>query len=234
MRVLEGRAAGTLADRLTGLPGRRDLGHAGEDVVRIGSGALEQRAGEDQLMLGRRRGIAIAVFQILDREDHPLALPGDGVGLHQHVLDLGPVATGVHGQRAADRTRHAGQELKIRELRLRCKSRHLSVKGARAGVDSVLIHPAHVGERLAEADDHALHPAVADEKIGADADCRHRNRRVKGAQEGLKVRLISGKEQDVRRTSDTQPSIGRQTFVADKFSCDLRQLVAPAHVRSFW
>ena len=61
---------------------------------------------------------------------------------------------------------------------LRCRAGDLHVGRAGAGADPVVRLDRDLGKAFAEADDHALPAAVADEQVGAEPDDQDRHLRV--------------------------------------------------------
>ena len=92
--VLEGRAAGALADRLRRLAGGRHPLHLRLDVFTVSGTAAEGRAREDHVV--RRRGMAVAKAHLGVSEASRLAGPVDAAGFRQHVGGLTTMGAGIH------------------------------------------------------------------------------------------------------------------------------------------
>ncbi len=227
-RVLEGGAAGLLAHGLALLPALGDGGHARPHRVgRVGP-PLEQGAREDQRAGGRGLRPAVGVAHLGVGERHRLARSRQGVGLDQHVLGLGAVAARVHDQRAAHRTRHARVELQPRHSGLRRRLGERGVERRRARAQAMTVQHLDFREGAAQAHHHPLHPAVAHQRVGAHAQHGQRDRRVKAAEEALKVGLVGGQVEHVRRPAHAQPGVGRERRVHHDAPAHLRQGAAPA------
>ncbi len=226
-RVLEGRAASLLADRLGAFPARGDRLHPGFDLGRIAGRAAIEGAGEDQLAGGRRSGLAVGEAHVGIRQRVLLAEAMQSVGLDQDVLGLRAVATGVHHAGAADGPRHAAIELQSRDARLPRLARQNGVQGRRPGVDGGIAPWLDLGEGATHADHHTLDPAIADQQVGSDADGHHRDGWVQSLEEDGQVVLVLRQEQQLGRPADAQPSVGRQHRVPQQLAADGRQPIAP-------
>ena len=80
-----------------------------------------------------------------------------------------------------------------------------------------------------QADHHALHPAVADEDVGADAQHRYGHRRVKRLRKSARSSASAGRNSTSAGAADPEPGEGRQRLVAQQLAADGREAVAPGH-----
>ncbi len=228
--VLEGRAAGLLADRLGLLPPGGDLVHPCRDGGGVVRRALEQGAGEDQSALRRPGGLAIAEphFGVGDRD--ALAGPGHRVGLHQDVLGLRAIATGVHHHRATDGARNPAIELQPGDSGLAGLPRHRGVQGRGAREDAVGAPRLDAAERASgQADHHAFHPAIPHQCVGTHPQNGGLHPPIEAPQEPRQVVLVLGQEQHVGRPSHPEPGEGRQGFVEQQLAAYGGKIAPPAH-----
>jgi hypothetical protein len=80
-----------------------------------------------------------------------------------------------------------------------------------------------------EADDDALHAAVAHQQVGADADRGDRHAGIEGGEEGGQVVEVLGQEQHVSRAADAEPSVGGERGVGDQLAARGGEARAPSH-----
>src|SRR3569833_1244495 len=99
-RVLKGRDAGHLANRLRGLAMRLLLGHARPDHLSRRGYSAEASGYEDQCRIEAVRAIGVLLAGIVDAM--AVALPVQRRRLDQDVLGLAAIGASVHPQRAAD------------------------------------------------------------------------------------------------------------------------------------
>ena len=139
-------------------------------------------------------------------------VPGvlDGRGLDEDVLDLASAAAGVHLERAADGAGNAAQEFQPRDAAVRRSARQCGIERRGASADARAFH-GNLAERGRQADHHAGNAAVADQKIGTDAD--HADLGVKGScgqERGEIVRIGATTHEEYRRAIAADPALDRR------------------------
>src|SRR6266436_9349641 len=136
-RILEGRAAGLFANRLSGFAVVLHLVHAGADRLRCGDQPLKARGREDD------RGIdaAVAIDELHAGIVEYLfsAVAANTASLDQNILGFSAIGAGVHAQRAADGAGNAEEEFQPADIgRYRCLGDAL-VERSRTGADDIAI-----------------------------------------------------------------------------------------------
>jgi hypothetical protein len=120
-----------------------------------------------------------------------------------------PVRAGVHAERAADRPRYAVEEGEAAKTLLQREGGEALVGKRRAGADAAILGPLDLAKTLrGKADDDAAHPAVADEKIRADADDGYGDFRIQSLKEEREVVRVRRLEEKLGRPADAEPGEG--------------------------
>src|SRR5690606_5210540 len=93
-RVLEGRAAGSLAGRLVLLPVLSNLFHLLEDFRGLAGSALVCGLGEDPVR--GHAAVPVAVAHLGNRKHMDGALAVDSAGLDEHILGFRSMGAAIH------------------------------------------------------------------------------------------------------------------------------------------
>src|SRR5262249_27258867 len=93
-RVREGRAAGSRLDRLGRLAPLGDLFHRARDAGRIAGLALEERLGEDHIIIGAAMPVSKAHIGVAQHVDVPPAI--DPPRRDEDILGLPPIGPAIH------------------------------------------------------------------------------------------------------------------------------------------
>ena len=198
----EGGAAGSHAHRLGRIPRLLDLVHAPGDVPRLAGFAPEHGAGEHPIL--REGRVAVGKSQLLAPDLVHLAAGVHRRGQNRHVLHLGAIGAGVHGERAADGAGDATQELEPADAGIAARHGDVDIHRRGAGGDFGAGNP-DLGESPAQSDDDAADTAVADDDVRPDTDHRHRHIGRFGREEADEIVQIHRPEHDLGGAADPEP-----------------------------
>src|SRR5205085_5349095 len=163
-RVAKDAAGVRQPERLGGDAPRQQLLHDAARGLAVARLEAKPGAGEPLLARRARRAVALADIELGARALDPPARAIDGRDALDDVPGLAAVAAGVHGERAADRTRHAGEKFRALEL-VQCReARHLRARDAGLGIDQGAVH-ARAVRRGMRHDYGAAPAAVAHQKV---------------------------------------------------------------------
>ena len=161
------------------------------------------------------------------------ALPVDGRGLDEHVLQLAAIAAGIHAQRAADGAGHAAQEFETGDPGIGRGARHGGIERGRAGADARALDR-DLAEGGRQTDHHARNAAIAHQKIGAHADDADAQIGGPGIKEGRQILGIGRAEQNFRIPAGAEPDQILERRILGIGAADGRQRIARTGLHHAW
>ena len=202
-RVLERAAAGLAAQWLASLARGGDAVHFGLDGCGLARHAPEARR-DDDCAFGQRR-VAIAVGHVGQRHVNELAIVEHDIAIDEDVIDLAAIGAAVHAAETADRARDRAEKFEARNTQIARSGRDENAARSAAAGQRGFVEPLDRCKRLAQPHDHARHPAIAHNEIGAEPQRHDRHFGIEFGQERLKVFEIGRLEQPIRRAAGFEP-----------------------------
>src|SRR6185436_17470223 len=220
-RVAEYRSRVGLTQRLAGDAARQEVldGLTGTRAVAVTK--AEPGRNKELVLYVERNDVAIADGVLLWRADLQSSAAIDGAHAGHHIPGLCAVAPGIHGQRAADRTRNAGQELGAFEVVQGREAGHFRAGDAGLGVDLRCAGPFVEEESLQRwmrKHHGAADAAVAYQQVAAEADEEYRLGIRQAAKEYAQVVEIGRQEGAVGSPTCTPAGVSAHRLVAPQFA----------------
>ena len=174
-----------------------------------GSPSWPRKVADDHRLI-RQVGMAVRVAEVGVGQRHQLARAQHDLGLDQHVPDLPAVGAAVHPDEAADGAGDGAEELDAGDPRIAGSRGDQDSGRSAAAAQRQAVEPLNGGKGFSKPDDHARHPAVPDNEVGAKAECHHRNLARQLTQELLQVGNVRGLEQPLGSAAGLEPDEWRE------------------------